>query len=669
VIAPLVAAALLAGTPAAEAPASAAAHAFQLFPVRGVQFPVDAAASESMIRPEFRTLLLEDVAYFETAFRSAFPDAARTIDDANKRRTFAVSLQIARAARYEVKKPAGRVDVYLPLTASLYFTNVMTGEVVYASTRTEIPALPLAAGEASAESESVRTAFRQNTHQLVDALVLEARKRFSAVVIGATVRSTWKSLAILDAGASQGLRAGDELLSANGGVLRVLSTGPEYAVAQPDLGRFEKGQRFEKVATDLGAIKRPRVLPLIDAAPAGMPADALVQLFSDALGEKAPVSLVPVNRTFGQVLSALGSQIATSQEHLRNRELPAFFVRLRVLDPIVFEGPTNQPHTSARVATAYALAQLLDRRGRVLFAAQGKSRVREEITAGIAFSAEAQREVAVKNALVDLARQFGERLAIASDALPLEAAGDALTVRDSSGMLAPGSVCRAFHTIGRVEGITGDVRVPLWDLDVTETAAHGARASASFPVFGAAPKPETGDVVLLEGVRSGSLASRNRIGPCGGAANIGAVEIPGYADIAWNTFAASYRGAVYSPGFTERVGELVRSGAGFATDARVAEPNLDVCVEPAYAVDAPEPSCSGGACADRARLRFGYRFRERASTGEVRLKRGIESRLTATEVRENASADTRRTSLAADLVDQSFVLNASLVDALAREAL
>lgn len=664
-IAALVAALSIAAVPAVG---GAGAQSLQLFPVRGVFFPADAAESESMIRPEFRPLLLEDAAYFEEAFRKAFPHAAAALDEGNKRRTFAVSLQIARAARYDVQKPGGVVDVYLPLTASLYFTSITTGEVLYASTRTHIGVQTLTHGEAGTTGEAVRTAFAKNARELVDDLVGRARQEFDPVVIDATVRAQWKSLAILDAGAKRGLRAGDEVTSP-AAVLRVVSVGASYAVAEPVLGTFVTGDRFERVATQLSDVNRPRVLPLIDGAPSGLAPDALVQMFSDALGDKAPLSLVPVNRTFGLVLNAIGAQADASQQSLRQRELPQFFVRLRVLEPIAYEGPTNKTYTQERVVAASALAELVDRSGRVLFAAHGRSRIRDEITDGIAFTLDARREAAVKNALLELANEFARGLSFATDALPVEAAGETIAIRDANGVLGSGSSCRAFRALGAIDGIEERVLVPTWELAVTESVAGRAVAATVLPIVEGAPAIERADVVLLDGVRRGAVPTRNRLGPCGAAVNIGAREIPDYTAIAMHAFAAGYPAAVYSPGFTSGVNDLVRSGAGFKQDLRIAEPAIDICVQPVYAVDAPEASCGRGSCTDRVRIRSGYRIRHGDANGEIRLNRAIEARLTATSVREAASPETRATSLTVDLIDQAFQLTPSLVQLLASERL
>lgn len=159
--------------------------------------------------PTLDEVLLEDTSavpgdrggrFFEDKFRAAFPDAVSTIDNANKRRTFAVSLQIARASKYLISKPDGTDDVYLPVTGSIYFTNVMTGEVLFTLTRTEIKVTSLRHDASADGSDRIRALFRENFEELVEILTKDAQTKFKPAMISAVVKGEWNGLAILDGG-------------------------------------------------------------------------------------------------------------------------------------------------------------------------------------------------------------------------------------------------------------------------------------------------------------------------------------------------------------------------------------------------------------------------------------------------------------------------------------
>ncbi len=373
--------------------------------MRGVFYPSD--ETPSRINLDFRAAIESgEQSYFARRFRERFPACAQTISEANYRRTYAVSLQIARASRYTVSKADGTVDLYAPVTGSLYFTNVATGEVLYAATRTTIKTVSVMPDQAEPGKRIVGL-FVESFHDVVDDLVGDAAKRFNPMTVGATVRAIWNGLAILDGGTDQGVGHDDTLIDERGNELRVISSAPSYAVAVAELGTLAAGVKFSKVTNQtLAEIRKPRVLPLVVRAPQDFPDEVLVQLFSDALGSEAVISLVPVNRTFGAVVRTMGGQMDFSEEKLRARELPQFFVRLSVIDALSYDRPTNLKYKTLRVTLALAYAELIDRAGRVLYAAHATERVEDEITSGMALDLRARKEVAVKNALLALAKRF-----------------------------------------------------------------------------------------------------------------------------------------------------------------------------------------------------------------------------------------------------------------------
>ena len=650
---------LLLATPAAQPPG------LQLFPVQGVFFPSD--DQPNRIDPDFREALGDaGRAYFAEAFRARFPQAAATISQANVRRTYAVSLQVARAARYAVPKADGNTDVLLPVTASLYFSNVATGEVLYAATRTTIQPAKLSPTEAAAGSAQVRGLFAQTFRSVVDDLLGDAAERFRPTVLSVKVAGAWKGLAVLSGGKADGLARGDELLGAGGGILQILSVASDYAVATgTKAGDFAVGESFTKFSNGtLADVRKHRVLPLVELTPDGYPEAAVVQLFSDALGANAPVALVPVNPTHGEVVRAIRTQIDLSGEKLLQRQLPNFFVRLRVPEPVMFERPTNLDFKTVRVTASLAYADLVDRSGRVLFTAVGRDRIEEEITGGMALAPAARREVGVKNALLDLAKVFGKTLKLESARLPVLAGGDQIVVKDAQGLLLPGASLRAYRAIGKVDGIAGEVWVPTWEVEVREVGADTATAAAVLPMIADAPAIQEGQLLMLDGVAHEG-PRRLRFGDCAAQGeNLGGPALPDATRLAQLLFAAGSRQPFYATGLKARVEALVRSGAGFAEDLRFTEPKVDYCVQPVFRVQ-PEPQkCDGTACADVAKLLAGYRIRAATAAGEVKAKTGLEARMTAAALPGATPGDTREAALRADLLDEFLKLSPSTAAAI-----
>lgn len=629
--------------------AAGGAAGYQLFPMRGVFYPTD--ETPTRIDPDFHAAIgPEEQTYFTRRFRERF-DSAKTISETNYRRTFAVSLQIARASRYTVSKIDGTVDLYAPVTGSLYFTNVATGEVLYAATRTTFKTISVMPDDAK-KGKRVVSLFVESFHDVVDDLVGDAFKRFKPITVSATVRAMWNGLAILDGGTVKGIGHDDTLSDERGNELRVISSAPSYAVAVAELGTPAIGIEFSKVTNQtLAEIRKPRVLPLVVRVPQDFPEEALVQLFSDALGAKAAISLVPVNHTFGSVVRTMGGQIDLSDEKLRERVLPQFFVQLSVTDALSYDRPTNLEYKTLRVTLALAYAELIDRAGHVLYAAQATHRDEDEITSGMAFDPRARKEIFVKNALLALAKRFAAEFKFETTKIEIIQGGREARVRDEYGFLAAGMMLNAYRNIGKVKGIAADVLVPTWEMEAVGSEGEFARVAPVLPIFRDAPSPDRGDVLQLDGARAG-IAQRKRFGPCGNAEKLGAVPIPEYEGLATNLFAASNRAPFYMVGTASKLAALVHGGSGFKEDLKPSEPKLDYCVQPVYRINVEGRSCSDASCAEVARIKLTYRVRHGGPEGDVKTGEADEFKMTASALPREVPEPTRAEALHIDLLEQ-----------------
>ncbi len=652
-------------------PAWAADSEYKLFPVAGVFVAKGNDQSSSRIDRDFSVAVPGERGgkVFEDKFRSAFPDSSTAITDGNKRRTFAVSLQIARASKYIIKKPDGTDDVYLPISGSIYFTNLLTGEVLYTLNKTEIKVATLKSNSAGDGSIRVRELYKENFEELIDSLVRDAKNQFHPSTISAEVKSEWQGMAILAGGREQGISREDTLVDQKGNELLVLSSGPTYSIAKVQLGSFKNGDSYSKVSNQtLAEIRKPRVLAIIDKAPNDFPEVTLVQLLSDALGSKSSISLVPVNKTFQAVLTTFASKVDISQEKVRQRELPNFFYRLTIPEPIEYEVPTNLSHKTRRVYEAFALGSLVDRSGRVLYAGIGKNSIEDEVTTGISFNSAARREILIKNALVDLANKFAAEMKFSDAEIPVISASPGfVTIDDKHGMLSKGSNWRVYKSIGNVNGIKGDVKVPTWEISVQEVINTQAQALIDLPLADGVPMPASGDVVFLNGVSGDGYITRKRFTACP-EQKLGTIAIPGYGDIAQNIFSSKFKGAYFTVGLSEKVSDLVRSGSGFKSDLKIPLISADYCVEPVYRVDMAEPKCEGDSCAEIANMRLTYRIRIGNQAGEIKVRQGLETKMTSAMLPKKSSPAAKSSALLADLLDESVSLNLGIIPSLLSES-
>ena len=649
-----------------SATATALPSGYKFYPVPGISFP---STSASLIKSQFRKLLAgPELDSFRGRFLKAFAaDAEDTITDANKRHTFAVSMQLVRASLFTVKK-SNRADVYIPITASVYLTNVMTGEVLYTVTRTDYVETTDMLSDIQDRSVGLDKLFLDNFHTLTDELVADVRAHFKPEVIATKVAREWSGLAILDGGQDKGLARDDTLVDETGNnELRVISTGLNYAVAKSEQGKFKVGGGFFRISNKkVGDLQKPRILPIVDEAPEGFPRETLVQIFSDALGSKAPVSLVPINETYKHVQETIAQSIDMSQEQLSQRELPDMFLRLAILDPLTYEAPTKLAHKQVRVTDAVALAEVVDNSGRVLYAGHGRDQIEDEIVAGIVLPLGARREIAIKNAMLDLAKHFASDFKVSSATLNVTSGGTNITIADPAGVLSVGSSARVFRRVGKGKG---EVLVPIWEVEVTDSNGNTAQASAALPEFKNAPNPDKGDVVIIEAA-PGAPAVRNRFSACGSVEKLGAIEIPEFEALANNVLAAKYRAPYYLSGLAERISNLLHDDGSFKPERKQAPPKIEYCVQPVYRIDGGPQKCKDEYCSDTASVKLTYRIRKGTdASGEVRVRHAMETKMDGRGMMKDTSSDARRTALRVDLIDEILKLGSSAAADLANEKL
>lgn len=620
----------------------------KLLPVRGLFLP---PAGPGLIEPAFREAIPAPAggAFFQAEFRKAFPEAVSAVADKDRRFTLVSSLQISRAAHYAVGKVDGTSDILVPVSGSLYFTNAVSGEVLYTVASTYYARASVAGDEV--DPGRLNAMFTDAYHGLVGELLAKARAQFKPRTVAATVRREWHGLYLLDHGEDVGIAKGDSLSDAEGNTLDVLFTAPGYAVGRLALGKVAPGASFARdTNADVAQLRRPRVMVLPSRVPGTLPAEIVTQLFTDALGAKAALNVVQVNPMFSAVLQAAFAGSGLSNEHAAQRELPDYFLRLSIPEARSYELQAPGRDRSVRSYRSVATAELVDRSGRVVFATTGSDRADDQVVAGMALDEASRLEVSVKNALLDLAQRIGTDLKFQRAELPLQGGDKQLVALDRDGVLAAGDQLTLYRTVGHVDGIAGDVRVPLADAQVQQLEGASAALSIGLPFGVADLAPRAGDVVLIDATPGTRGASRRRFAACGAAVQLGAIELPGFGELAINALAKGFRAPFYSNAVFSQALGLVGPDSRFKSRLQLGKVASDYCVEPVYRVDPGSSQCGGSprVCQDTAVVRVTYRIRR---GDDIAARNGLEARVTGAGYLEGAPEEERRRALEADIVE------------------
>lgn len=554
--------------------------------------------------------------------------------------TVVASLHLSRADLWTVPKQSV-LEVHMPITLSLMMTNVLTGEVMLVENlSTDVTGLMPARGfEAQAVAE-----FPAILNQAIADLVDAAAVRFRPDAITGTVRGRAGQRYVFDVGRRGGLREGNQI----GADATVVFADADYSIIEPALGSLSVGQTLARqIAQPVEVLARPSMLVVVARTPDGLAPAYLTTLMEDALGGASGFAVMPVNPSLPQIRDLSLGQASVSP---RLRSLPDYFLRLSVaaLDPI--EADTNVAGVRRRVQEARAFIEVINHDGRVVFASQGVDQFVEDIVGGMAPSTEQRRDAAVKNAIIRAATELSTEFRPSRLRLDVRPDGGDIRIADSGGVLSPGIDALVVRRIGRVSGIEGDVWSPVTDVEVT--AIDGADAMARYAGL-ETPRIQRGDQVAYEAAGSGSR-SRRVFSQClkDGRPSVslrGAVVQPLFEQIAVNSFAGAFKGAVRIETFDEELRTLRLDGQfeGIGDLGIFAHAPGEICFEPVHQVTV------SGERPDRGRfvvgtydLTIGYTLRQ----GEARVGGGgLQQTLSATAVPASESSAYRDRSLQIDL--------------------
>ncbi len=451
--------------------------------------------------------------------------------------TLIASLHVSRADIWQVEK-VSTLDVYLPITLTLMLTNAQTGEVVFSETQTTIIQ---GAMTAAGYQDQISREFPDHFAKAIDGLVDKAAARFKPYPIKATVRGRADTYFVVDAGRRRGLREGDFL----GTDARVRYADANYALVEPLLGKIAPGQTLSRqVAQPVESLQKPSAMVFVSGETAGLPGDYLTTVLEDALAASS-LSVAPVNASFARIRD---DAIGDAGVAHRPRALPDYFVRLSVIGFEPVETETNVRGVRRRVQEARALVEVLDRQGRVVFAAQGLGRTVDEVVEGMTFSSQQRRDTVVRNAIVEAADKIAkgfrpQRLRLAAGPDP-----DGISFQDPTSLLSPGQRGMLMRKVGAVDGVDGVVWRPLADIEVTRSD-RGRGAGRIVGLQSASARQ--GDELAYDAGGPGGGGQRLIVMPC--LTNTGALRVDqrgqtvqgSFGPLAANVFAANFPGAVY----------------------------------------------------------------------------------------------------------------------------
>jgi hypothetical protein len=608
---------------------------YEIYPTPGVFLPPSEPA-DSVARKALPVKDFGDT--FVKQMRAAFPNATDTITESKSKRTFVASLQVARVATFEIPKPEiGATSPYASVTASIYLTNIGTGEIVYAYTLTQPATMSVVSvAKGRAVPPAVYTELiRKSYAALVEKLVARARTDFRPFEVSATARKSIGTMMVVDQGTEAGIGPGDVLEAPDGATVKTVFTDPKYTVADALVGKVAPGQKLSRLsAKTVDELQRPTAVVAIGVNASDLPDEVIVQMATDAIAAQGLFNLIPVNRSFTQVLAVVKSKTQISGRGLNTRPPPQYYVRVSVLRPMAFEAPTGRKGEVMPITSARALTEVVDTAGRVAYAGAAYSvtpinraspKPAELAAPDGDFNPVVRRERATREALTNLAAQMKSGLVFTqSDLKVANVSAGQINITDPKGLLAVGYSADLLQKVGRVGGLN-NVMAPLWTVHVDGISDKAATVTPDLPVYEGARQPSGGDVFRVQQLPGASGRNAKRYGDCSTSASPGTRRIDGYDALALNRFAARSGQDLYLTRFVDQqAAQLEATGLFAKASLAVQRPAQTACVEPVHRIEPQAEVCAANICKTTVLIRLSYRLR----SGQQVTRKGLERKIT-----------------------------------------
>ena len=137
---------------------------------------------------------------------------------------------------YEIQKTQQLVDMYLPVTMSVTFANMVTGESLYSYAYTYYSVFGTTSNAKAEAKGKIAEFYRETYRDLMKKVISQAKQNFAPFSIAAMVKRVWNDNYILDKGTDSGLVKGDVLVDQHKNQVSVVYILPEI-LCSPEAAR------------------------------------------------------------------------------------------------------------------------------------------------------------------------------------------------------------------------------------------------------------------------------------------------------------------------------------------------------------------------------------------------------------------------------------------------
>lgn len=527
-----------------------------------------------------------------TQFEKYFPNSSKEISDKNKYKTFAAYVHVPRASQYHVNKSDKLLDIYLPLTMSINFANMATGETLYSYPMTNyFKYETVVESDIQKRKAKIASLCKQNYENTLQEVIKQASIDFKPFDITSQIRDTYRQLYILDKGLESGIAKGDLLTDENVNQISVIYSALNYSVAEKVLGKPSLNSNFSKFSnSNITQLKKPKILFIND-----FDNEKLYNLFSTALGNSAEFSLMTTDKTFYDMQSALVSlNMDFKSRNVYNRAMPDYFLKLYLTKPGYAQYKSNKDYYNIDKYSMLACGVIFDKTGRAVYSKCADDEMSNKVIGDVRFNDEANLEIITKNLLAKLAEAMQKDIQFKDVKFKIAKADNQyITIADPNGFLKVGNLLTVYKKI-KTEKSGQEILVPTWDYRVITTDSGIAECKMSKPYIDGVEFPSKRDVVQMTAMtRSANKANMINYNPDKVEIDGNEVRLAEFEQIAFAALASGLKApiAMHPADFQEQIEEL--NSYGFKDKIVIPENNSNYTIKAVYKVNLKNQEAKG----------------------------------------------------------------------------
>lgn len=545
---------------------------------------------------------------------------------------YAMVVGLTRASFYVVEKGAN-LELLMPVTLNVQVLKAERSKLAYVASSTQYTTLVVSKAELGqpATNALVSQAVVASTEKQIRELVAEVREKFNPqqkpVKLTHKVQDYW----VTDQGFGVGFVTGEDLEASDPArpdqdalVFKVISTDQHYTVLKVLSGTPQLNASYQFVFSSLGSDgSKPRVMPVYDDAPASYIA---ADLFAKSIGFNAPFTLAPVDINFADTMASVRQQAncapwdkypASKQVFDSRSDAPDFFVRFGVwTTPVFVQTGAAGVNSEEKFGTLVA-GTLVDKAGNAIFSELGSDQYVIKRTSGAGLALGSAREIATKNAVVDLSGRFLKNVRfdykdyVISEALPGQFMVQGLSVNDGQDI-----TFEVLHPLAVKQGAH-----PVMITLAAEAADAPPQTKAGGTLFSYRnvdpknyPSVSNGDIFRVVASSRAGVPDLSACGPATGSTG----SLPGdfLAPVIEHavTRTSQYNVQIADAGFYAATNGLLRNGF-YALRLKAPAPAA-ACFKSAYVLKVAEKKCAAEGCG--AKVVLGLRATIQSQSGVLK---------------------------------------------------